>query len=165
MNTPYHCGFFLKIWDQMFGALYPTKVLIMLQAHIQLCSCIYMIQTEWYSNHGKYLHTQSYGGLQKGMPQNTNSAFFEHCSKSLWRSLSNNMDPRDASASKNERSLNTNPIRKWKEWWGCNFLLIPSVSDTQGPDRLLQPKFVFVKRRKRSIGFLSDSLVNKPSNY
>jgi len=25
MNTPYHCGFFLKIWDQMFGALYPTQ--------------------------------------------------------------------------------------------------------------------------------------------
>ena len=42
MNTPYHCGFFLKIWDQMFGALYPTQVLIMLQAHIQLCSCIYI---------------------------------------------------------------------------------------------------------------------------
>ena len=58
-----------------------------------------------------------------------------------------------------------NPVRKWKEWWGCNFLLIPSVTDTQGPDRLLQPKFVFVKRRKRSIGFLSDSFVNMPSNY
>jgi len=23
MNTPYHCGFFLKIWDQLFGTMYP----------------------------------------------------------------------------------------------------------------------------------------------
>jgi len=25
MNTPYHCGFFLKIWDQLFGCVYPQK--------------------------------------------------------------------------------------------------------------------------------------------
>ena len=23
MNTPYHCGFFFKIWDQLFGTMYP----------------------------------------------------------------------------------------------------------------------------------------------
>ena len=26
MNTPYHCGFFLKLWDQLLGGLYPTEV-------------------------------------------------------------------------------------------------------------------------------------------
>jgi len=25
MNTPYHCGFFFKIWDQLFGTLYPES--------------------------------------------------------------------------------------------------------------------------------------------
>jgi len=25
MNTPYHCGFFLKLWDQLLGSLYPTQ--------------------------------------------------------------------------------------------------------------------------------------------
>lgn len=25
MNSPYHCGFFLKLWDQLFGSLYPTQ--------------------------------------------------------------------------------------------------------------------------------------------
>jgi len=25
MNTPYHCGFFLKLWDQLLGGLYPTE--------------------------------------------------------------------------------------------------------------------------------------------
>jgi len=23
MNRPYHCGFFFKIWDQMFNCMYP----------------------------------------------------------------------------------------------------------------------------------------------
>jgi len=26
MNTPYHCGFFLKAWDQLFGTCYPSEV-------------------------------------------------------------------------------------------------------------------------------------------
>jgi len=25
MNTPYHCGFFFKIWDKMFGSMYPES--------------------------------------------------------------------------------------------------------------------------------------------
>jgi len=25
MNTPYHCGFFLKLWDSVFGTLYPES--------------------------------------------------------------------------------------------------------------------------------------------
>ena len=25
MNTPYHCGFFFKIWDVMFDCVYPEE--------------------------------------------------------------------------------------------------------------------------------------------
>ena len=36
MNTPYHCGFFLKLWDQLLGGLYPTEVLLNLCLNLYL---------------------------------------------------------------------------------------------------------------------------------
>ena len=46
MNTPYHCGFFLKLWDQLLGGLYPTEVPVQCTVYIMHYFNLYSYSTE-----------------------------------------------------------------------------------------------------------------------
>ena len=56
MNTPYHCGFFLKLWDQLLGGLYPTEVPVQCTVYIMHYFNLYSYSTEMSTSQTFYPH-------------------------------------------------------------------------------------------------------------
>ena len=40
MNTPYHCGFFLTVWDRLFNTCYPADKVTTQQKCHTICNSL-----------------------------------------------------------------------------------------------------------------------------
>ena len=56
MNTPYHCGFFLKVWDQVFQTCYPQHK----QCFCAECARWVGVWAGHYTLHYHFLRTTKY---------------------------------------------------------------------------------------------------------